>query len=63
MQSYAHREAVGNRFVRICYKWAETGSNYIVTKEKDIGIILSSYLKVADQCAAACAKANRMLTN
>jgi len=29
MQSYAHREAVGNRSVRICYKWAETGSNYI----------------------------------
>jgi len=33
----------------------------VVTKEKDLGIILSSNLKVADQCAAACAKANRML--
>ena len=33
----------------------------VVTKEKDLGIILSNNLKVADQCAAACAKANKML--
>ena len=49
------------RSVRICYKWAETGSSYQGERSWNYRPLLSNNLKVADQCAAACAKANRML--
>jgi len=32
-----------------------------VTEHKDLGVIISSNLKVADHCHYACSKANKML--